>query len=621
MKRLLGVLLAFLLLVPFSVQAAKPSTEELLKRIEELSRELESLKRQLAEMKEAQEEQTEAAEETQEFIEEVKNNMGKFKIWGDIRTRMDSTRAYVPENRYMFSYIPKFMDTIDAMKPYSSYPLSAVVPMLGPMLADYPGSLQETMNILVNNALSANPAITVGEFLDEYMPDMPVSTEQREKLASTARKGHRENDTLWTNRMRLNFKVKPTENTVVKARLTYYKIWGMTNDYVAPGLFPPSTNNFTLGVRPRDDALYVDRAYFNWVNIADLPVWISFGRRPTTHGVPEQLREGWDKRDASPAGINIDVPFDGATMGFQYSWPWPGRIRFCYGRGFESGFKRPIDRAKDDVDFYGFVWDVIDDPDRNMLLIVQAFKAEGVMDFPDGEWYMFNPVFNAWMPFAVTSQYNLGDIYEIGATWQHKVDLPFLNLNDVDYFVSVGLSITDPDKWGYMGLPIDHNGNYLYMYYSLLAGPYLTLGNPDPVWTPTSDLDTHSGWAIYVGTRIPLPWIEGAKLGLEYNYGSKWWLPFMVASDDAYFNKLATRGHVGEVYWIQDLPTGELLNDYARAFVRVGFQYYWFNYTGSGVWLGKPYQITSELDDIDSVTMFQPIEHMYNFYFSIELAF
>ena len=623
MKRLLGVLLAFLLLVPFSVQAAKPSTEELLKRIEELSRELESLKKQLAEMKEAQEEQTEAAEETQEFIEEVKNNMGKFKIWGDIRTRMDSTRAYVPANRYMFSYIPKFMDTIDAMKPYSSYPLSAVVPMLGPMLADYPGSLQETMNTLVTDALRANPGITVGEFLDEYMPDMPVSNEQRKKLARAARKGHRENDTLWTNRMRLNFKVKPTENTVVKARLTYYKIWGMTNDYVAPGLFPPSTNNFTLGVRPSDDALYVDRAYFNWANIADLPIWISFGRRPTTHGAPLQLREGLDKRDATPAGINIDVPFDGATIGFQYSWPWPGRIRFCYGRGFESGFKRPIDRAKDDIDFYGFAWDVIDDPDRNMLLIVQAFKAEGVMDFPDGEWYMFNPVFNAWMPFAVTTQHNLGDIYELGATWQHKVDLPFLNLEGVDYFVSVGLSITDPDDWGYMGMPIDHKGNYLYMYYSLLAGPYLTLGNPDPVWTPPDkdDLDTHSGWAIYVGTRIPLPWIEGAKLGLEYNYGSKWWMPFMVATDDAYFNKLATRGHVGEVYWIQDLPTGELLNDYARAFVRVGFQYYWFNYTGSGVWLGKPYQIASELDDTDSVTMFQPIEHMYNFYFSIELAF
>jgi len=452
---------------------------------------------------------------------------------------------------------------------------------------------------------------------------MPVSSDNLEKLARTARSGHRENDTLWTNRMRLNFKVKPTENTVVKARLTYYKIWGMTNDYVAPGLFPPSTNNFTLGVRPSDDALYVDRAYFNWANIADLPIWISFGRRPTTHGAPTQLREGLDKRDATPAGINIDVPFDGATIGFQYTWPWTGRIRFCYGRGFESGFKRPIDRAKDDIDFYGFAWDVIDDPDRNMLLIVQAFKAEGVMDFPDGQWYMFNPVFNAWMPFSVTTQHNLGDIYEIGATWQHKVDLPFLDLSDVDYFVSFGLSITDPDDWGYMGMPIDHNGNYLYMFYSLLAGPYLTLGNPDPVWKPSDkdDLDTHTGWAIYLGTRVPLPWIAGAKLGLEYNYGSKWWMPFMVATDDAYFNKLATRGHVGEIYWIQDLPTGELLNDYARAFLRVGFQYYWFNYTGSGVWLGKPYQIRSELDDRDSVTMFQPIDHMYNFYLSIELAF
>jgi len=312
---------------------------------------------------------------------------------------------------------------------------------------------------------------------------------------------------------------------------------------------------------------------------------------------------------------HVDVPFDGATIGFQYRWPFPGRIRFCYGKGFESGFKMPIDRAKDDVDFYGFVWDVLDDPDRNMMLIVQAFKAEGVMDFPEGTWFM-----SKIGPMHVTTTHNLGDIYELGATWIHKVDIPYLGLEGVDYFISAGLSITDPDKVGMM--PYDMyvgGGTYIPkgMYYTLLGG---FADSADKVNT-----DTHTGWAVYVGARIPLPWVPGAKLGLEYNYGSKWWMPFMVATDDVYINKLVTRGHVAEIYWIQDLPAGEALSKYARVFLRLGFQYYWFNYTGSGMWLGEPHEI-NELDDTVGgqaayPQMFMPLDHMYNFYASFEVYF
>ncbi len=572
MKRWLGLVVAFLLMVPGGLLAyTGASQDELLQRIQQLERELQALKKQLQAVQEAQEESSEAVDEMSELVEKFKDNMGKFQIWGDIRTRVDSTRAYVPE-----SYFAMDQNMILGMAWYQA------------------GNMMKAMSYFSNVK--------------------PV-------------KGHRENDTIWTNRMRLNFKVNPTENTNVKVRLAYYKVWGMTDDYVAPGLFPSMTNNFTTGVRPSDNRLYVDRAYFNWVNVGGYPIWISFGRRPTTHGSPQHLREGLDRKEASPSGINIDVPFDGATIGFQYRWPWPGRIRFCYGRGFESGFKMPIDRAKDDVDFYGFVWDVLDDPDRNMMLIVQAFKAEGVMDFPNGEMYMYNPFFGQWMPIYMNTQANLGDIYEIGATWIHKVDIPYLGLEGVDYFISVGASITDPDEVGSLSMPvIDNNGTATAsddtwltatMYYTLLGG---LAGDPSQV-----DTDTHFGWAVYVGARIPLPWVPGAKLGLEYNYGSKWWMPFMVATDDVYINKLATRGHVAEIYWIQDLPAGEALNKYARVFLRLGFQYFWFNYSGSGMWLGEPHEI-NELDDTMmgmplNAQMFTPIDHMYNLYASFEIFF
>ncbi len=542
MRKCWVFLLAFLLWLPVTVKA-QPSTQELLKRIDELSREIKALKRQLEEVQATQEEQEDVAEK----VEEMQENIGKLKFWGDMRVRMDSTRAYVP-----------------------SYWL---------------------------------PTSSGGYALQN---------------AST-----RENDTLYTTRMRLNAKVKPTENTVVKMRLAFYKIWGMGDDYVTPGLFMGMgmQNNFTYGVRPSDTTLQVDRAYFNWTNIGGYPIWVSFGRRPTTHGPPRQLREGLDyeDREATPSGINFDVPFDGATIGYQYSWPWTGRIRICYGRGFESGFKMPIDRAKDDIDFYGIAWDVLDDRDRDMLLVIQAFKAEGVMDFPSGKIYMrspfevYNPQTGSHVPMGyqetyVTTQTNLGDIYEIGATWMHQVDLPFWGLKDVDYFVSFGLSITDPDAWSTW---IKNNMN---MYVSLLAGPYFS---PDE-----SKLDTKRGWALWLGTRIPLPRLH-SKLGLEYNYGSRYWIPFAIGTDDPYMDKIATRGHVAEVYWIWDLPTGEPLTKYSRTFLRLGFQYYWFNYTGSASWLGTPVAIKSGLTDQNQPPQVfsAPIEKMSNFYMSLEMYF
>ena len=38
-----------------------------------------------------------------------------------------------------------------------------------------------------------------------------------------------DSDTLWTNRFRLNMRVKATENLEFKARLAMYKAWGMEN--------------------------------------------------------------------------------------------------------------------------------------------------------------------------------------------------------------------------------------------------------------------------------------------------------------------------------------------------------------------------------------------------------
>ncbi|MCP4046620.1 MAG: DUF3373 domain-containing protein, partial [Gammaproteobacteria bacterium] len=127
------------------------------------------------------------------------------------------------------------------------------------------------------------------------------------------------NDTLWTNRLRLNIAVKATENMEFKGRLAMYKAWGMQSAFSDDSgtMWPVFDGNTTR--TPSDSSLYVDRAMINWNNIGGQPVWFSIGRRPTTDGPPAQLRMGTDKRMATPVNY-MDWPFDGLTLGYRYKW-------------------------------------------------------------------------------------------------------------------------------------------------------------------------------------------------------------------------------------------------------------------------------------------------------------
>ncbi len=67
--------------------------------------------------------------------------------------------------------------------------------------------------------------------------------------------------------------------------------------------------------------------------------------------------------------------------------------------------------------------------------------------------------------------------------------------------------------------------------------------------TATDD-ENQNGYGFYAGVQVPAPY---GKVGLEYNYGSKYWTPFTQGQDDSLGSKLATRGHVGEAYYIFDI--------------------------------------------------------------------
>ena len=92
-------------------------------------------------------------------------------------------------------------------------------------------------------------------------------------------------------------------------------------------------------------------------------------------------------------------------------------------------------------------------------------------------------------------------------------------------------------------------------------------------------LNEDNGYGVYIGTKITLPMLNYAKIGFEYNQGSKYWFSGTQGAEDI-FNKLATRGTASEIYYIQ--PINRIIS------VRFGYLKINEQWTGSGWHFGTP---------------------------------
>ncbi|WP_136795454.1 DUF3373 family protein [Desulfosediminicola ganghwensis] len=392
------------------------------------------------------------------------------------------------------------------------------------------------------------------------------------------------NDSLWTNRFRLNMRVKATENVEFKGRLAMYKTWGMQSAFQddSRAIWPIFDGNVTR-TPTGDSSLYVDRAFVNWNNIGGLPMWFSIGRRPTTDGPPSEVRLGEDERLATPMAF-MNWPFDGLALGYGWSWGpealGTSKIRFCYGRGFEDGLQVDSTDSIDDMDFAGLSWDIMKKDDR--FLYLQSFMAFDVVNYPQ----FSDDADNAMFASMMGPRANIGDIWHTSAVYQNKV-------GDLNYFLSGGYSQTMPNSNGMFNDP--------------MAG--------------APNTDNEHGYSIYAGLRYDIDEI-GLKVGAEVNWGSQYWVAMSPGHDEIYQSKLATRGQVYELYMIYDLPTGEAISKYAKTFVRLGYQHYEYDYTGSGDWNMYAY----DLGDAGDQAMLQamkmdPVESADQIYLTFEAKF
>ncbi len=556
MRKFLVFLLSLSLLIPLPAFAVDQA--ELLQKIEALSKELERLKQQMQEMQKREEAKEERIAVVEKKAEQAAEGAGPFswlEISGDYRGRLDSLKGNVHD--YM-QYDPNNL--------YGPFPLP----------------------------------------VDTYFFTSPQD-------------GYKvRNDTVLTNRLGLNLKVKATEDIQVKARLLMYKVWGhetmtpVQGNFFADRAFGPFDG--VVAHVPSDNALRVDQAYATWANIADLPIWFSVGRRPSTGGVPDNLRQNTERiGTAGIPKIMVDYAFDGLSFGVMPDIEaLPGAyLKICYGRGFDSGFKSKFNSVKD-TDFLGV--NLVPYDTDNLHVELQWQRGWNIFNTPsDGMNQKIDMGGGNFITVNTPVSTNLGNIDWFGGVVTGKIDK--LGPGNLNLFASAAMSKTHP------------NNNLFSMPFGLVD-PDGTLGNGDEVvfnagfglLYDEGEKRSRTGSAVYIGARYDLP--TGTKIGAEYNHGSKYWIGMVPAADDIWTSKLGTRGDVYEAYVIQELGWLKPISKKGKAFFRLGYQYYKFAYTGSNSWIGEPKKI-KDLDTTDpsKTQLLAPLKNAQNIYLTFDVQF
>ena len=588
MNRILSrcVMAALVATAPLAAQAAD---EEIMRRIDALSREIDQLKAQL---KASDEKAAQAARSAEQAAAQVKRgedrSMEKWlTIGGDYRFRVDNLKGETApftdvaatfnnaQQRLMGDFFanPTGLSTyFGQMGLSTAQALTALSSFSGAM--NGVGTYDQAVAFL---SQPQNRALVQG--LGMFGVGVP-SYEPK-------------NDTLYTNRFRLDLHAKATQDVSVTARFIAYKVFGaqddsaITNNGSAP-FFADRVQVFdgTIGHVPDTSYLGIDRAYGTVSNIAGKDMWFSVGRRPSTNGASSNLRlnEPRPGNGGTPS-LLVDYAFDGMTFGYAPDIDgFPGAYgKICYGRGFESGFMRTPTNSLKDTDMIGI--SVIPIDTDKLRVWTQWNRGMDIFDAP----VMRNTYFGNTAPKTA-----LGDIDWFGAGAMGTIKN--VGWGDLNLFADVAMSITHPNQ----------NVSAQFGFQGLLTGGFFQPESPS----------SKKGNAIYVGARYDLP--SRTKLGLEYNHGSKDWITFAPAADDIWTSKVGTRGNVYEAYLIHELNLKPLSSIGSKAFFRFGYQYFDFDYTGSNNWVGAPVRIGDVNGQFMTLT---PLKNAYNWYGTFEVKF
>ena len=414
-----------------------------------------------------------------------------------------------------------------------------------------------------------------------------------------------DNNALWTSRLRLDLKAKPTRNLSFVGRLSAAKVFG---DSTGVKWYNGGPNSVTMDGNVHstssDSALRVERAFFTYFgDIGDeVSYHFSLGRRPALGGAPANFSTS-SMVGGSPMAHGINWQFDGASLGFGLGQLTgiPGlNFKLCWGVGFESGvgggnsYSMSYNSDVDDMQFGGWIANLYEDEHTKIInMYAHAF------DVTDG----FTGL--VVMPFTLFGTDMTGDgrfdQYAMSANTGSYISRtePTANVGSIDIVTLLGE--TEYETFGlFLDLALSHAKPS-----GISGNPLLQLMGTDALMNSNGEQNDRTGYSIWAGAKTTLPW-DGI-IGIEYNWGSQYWIGFTGGEDNPAGSKLAARGSVYEIFYNQPLVEKKLL-------LSLGAQYYDYDYTGSGNPMGEPVKI-SEMSSLDA---FLPVtDTMWNYYMNL----
>jgi hypothetical protein len=346
---------------------------------------------------------------------------------------------------------------------------------------------------------------------------------------------HITNSSLFTNRLWLDMVAAPTSKLLFKGQLAVYNTWGGNN---LSQTDPFQNVNWRASSKADDIVVKLRQAYFVYkLNDGKYPISISAGRRAATDGFLANHREGLDK-PGSPLAHITNMEVDGIMFRVGNIFGLEGSYaKFVYGRSYTninqpsySGATYTADNATDEnVDFFVIPMSIYNDGQFNLMAQYTA-----IFNFMGTKESLIDPTMN---PAGATT----------GAGMKHMAALSLqvdgLNedndfLDSSTFFISFAGTQTDPDSDAKM------------------------LGSAS----------SETGYSIWSGFIFPDMLTDEGKIGLEYNYGTKYWAPMTWAEDTMSSSKIATRGSSYEAYWNLPFENGHFSTQLRYTYTQYNFK-------------------------------------------------
>ncbi|MBF0451384.1 MAG: DUF3373 family protein [Candidatus Magnetomorum sp.] len=428
---------------------------------------------------------------------------------------------------------------------------------------------------------------------------------------------HERVNTLPTNRLRLNLRAYLNETIKFTARINMIRHWSDDDFPIYPEL-----NFLNTARKPSNLDLKVERAYidFFFEPIENLPMALTFGRMPTTDGLPTDLKENTPRKSTYP-GLAYDCETDGIAASVlldeylplhhpAFRMLWIRRLddntQYFLGQKLSDkyGVYRNDNETMDTLNIYiSQLETYLPDPFSRTLLMVNYLW---IPNAPSSD-LRYNPKLNQFydtdMPLLyVDVPESEGELSKLTLFIESK---NILNTG-LDWFLDICFLKSKakgalrfmflPESLGFMGEPI--LARDAYSKYAGVSSNHdqslkaLTSAPPAIGLLNSDGVSDRNAQAIHLGCRytLPLSRLNKPIVGCEYNHASRYWFGINAGSVDV-LHKLDIRGSVWDFYYIQPINRNFLMR---LAYTKVDYDYD----EGMSFYHGEPMAIDHRISQI-----------------------